>query len=115
MAQRIPTGCASADALATRVLFDEDNAPIGVEYLKGERPLPRPSRRPRREPASDAAGPRAREVILAGGAFNTPQLLMLSGIGPRAELRALGIACASICRASAATCRTATRSASSIA
>ena len=33
-----------------------------------------------------------REVVLAGGAINSPQLLMLSGIGPGAALRALGIA-----------------------
>jgi choline dehydrogenase len=32
-------------------------------------------------------------VILAGGAFNTPQLLKLSGIGPRAELERFGIRC----------------------
>ena len=32
-----------------------------------------------------------REVILAGGTYNSPQLLMLSGIGPADELRALGI------------------------
>jgi 4-pyridoxate dehydrogenase len=34
----------------------------------------------------------AREVILCGGVFNSPQLLMLSGIGPAAHLRAMGIA-----------------------
>ncbi|MBN2907564.1 MAG: GMC family oxidoreductase N-terminal domain-containing protein [Rhodobacteraceae bacterium] len=33
-----------------------------------------------------------REVVLAGGVFNTPQLLLLSGIGPEEELRAHGIA-----------------------
>ena len=32
-----------------------------------------------------------KEVILAGGAINTPQLLLLSGIGPRRELDAHGI------------------------
>lgn len=34
----------------------------------------------------------AREVLLCGGAINSPQMLMLSGIGPEAELRAHGIA-----------------------
>jgi choline dehydrogenase-like flavoprotein len=33
-----------------------------------------------------------REVILCGGAFQSPQLLMLSGIGPKAELKRHGIA-----------------------
>ncbi|HEY2906444.1 MAG TPA: GMC family oxidoreductase, partial [Vicinamibacterales bacterium] len=78
-------------ALATRVVFDDNNRAIGVEYLKGER-LYRAHAKP-----NDSAGERrtayaAREVVLAGGAFNTPQLLMLSGIGPRATLEAHGIA-----------------------
>ena len=34
-----------------------------------------------------------REVILSGGAVGSPQVLMLSGIGPRAELEAVGVPC----------------------
>ena len=77
-------------ALATRVLFDDSHRAVGIEYLKGEH-LYRADARP--DPASgEKREVRARrEVILAGGAFNTPQLLMLSGIGPRATLRRHGI------------------------
>ena len=63
-------------ALAARVEFDGRRA-TGVRYL-------------------DAAGNEQvvtarREVVLSGGAINSPQLLMLSGIGPADELKAHGI------------------------
>ena len=35
----------------------------------------------------------AKEVILSAGAIGSPQLLLLSGIGPRQELEAAGVAC----------------------
>jgi choline dehydrogenase-like flavoprotein len=78
------------DALATRVLFDSNDAASGVEYLKGQR-LYRAHPAPSDAPAERREVRARREVILCGGAFNTPQLLMLSGIGPAAELRAHGI------------------------
>jgi choline dehydrogenase-like flavoprotein len=78
------------DALATRVLFDGPNRAIGVEYLHGER-LYRAHRRPSGAPGERRQVRASREVILAGGAFNTPQLLMLSGIGPRPGLEPHGI------------------------
>ncbi len=79
------------DALATRVIFEGDRA-VGIEYLEGAS-LYRASARP--DVRKDAGEPRRllvrREVIVAGGVFNSPQLLMLSGIGPRAELERHGI------------------------
>ena len=78
------------NALATKILFDEKNRAVGVEYLKGERMYRAHYN------SSDQAGEKksvrvTREVILAGGAFNTPQLLMLSGVGPKDELKKHGI------------------------
>jgi 4-pyridoxate dehydrogenase len=63
-------------AHATRVLTRGTRA-TGVEYVNG---------------SGDTARVEAdREVILCGGAFNTPPLLMLSGIGPAAHLTDMGI------------------------
>lgn len=64
------------DALATRVLIEQGRA-VGVEFRRGGQ-LHRVRAR--------------REVILCGGAINSPQILMLSGIGPAAHLREMGIA-----------------------
>ena len=78
------------NALATRVLFDADGAACGVQYLKGPR-LYRAHALVNSEAGERRQVNARREVVLCGGAFNTPQLLMLSGIGPAADLRALGI------------------------
>lgn len=65
-----------ADATVLRVSFDGVRA-TGVDVVRAGR--------------SERIEARA-EVILAAGAFNTPQLLMCSGIGPAAHLREHGIA-----------------------
>ncbi len=62
-------------AHATRVLWTGRRV-TGVEYRQDGRTVRARARR---------------EVILCGGALNTPQLLQLSGIGPGADLRRLGI------------------------
>jgi choline dehydrogenase len=61
-------------AFVRRVLFEGTRA-VGVEYTRGGR-------------NHTAYGG---EVILAGGAFNSPQTLQVSGVGNAGELRALGI------------------------
>jgi choline dehydrogenase len=63
-------------AFVTKVLFDGTRA-IGVEYVRGR------DSSPKRAMAGD--------VVLCGGAINTPQLLQLSGVGNAAELEPLGV------------------------
>jgi choline dehydrogenase len=74
-ARRRPNLVIMPNALATRILFAGRRA-VGVEYQRnGAIHLAR------------ADG----EIILAGGAFNSPQLLQLSGLGPAELLRSHGI------------------------
>ncbi len=75
-AKRRPNLAVVANALATRILFSGRRA-VGVEYRQGD--------------ATHTAHANA-EVIVSGGAFNSPQLLQLSGLGPEKILRDLGIA-----------------------
>jgi len=63
-------------ALATRLRFDGRRV-VGLDYLSG---------------GETCVAHAEREVVLAGGVINSPQLLMLSGIGDPAELREHGIA-----------------------
>jgi choline dehydrogenase len=78
------------NALATRVILNDQRRAVGVEYLKGER-LYRAHAQPAGNAGVRCRAEATREVILAGGAFNTPQLLMLSGLGPAEELQRHGI------------------------
>jgi choline dehydrogenase len=89
-------------ALATRVVFepltsDRHNPrrkikAVGIQYLDGTHLYQAdPNATPPDSSIVLKTVRAKREIILAGGTFNTPQLLMLSGIGPAAELRSLGI------------------------
>ncbi len=74
-ALRRPNLTLFTEAAATRVLFDGQRA-VGVEFIQlGQRRVVRARR----------------EVVLCGGAVNSPQLLMLSGIGDREQLARHGI------------------------
>jgi len=63
------------NALASRILFEGKRA-VGVEYLQNG------------QTKTARAG---REIILSAGSINSPQLLQLSGVGPSALLKGLGI------------------------
>ncbi|HKV16517.1 MAG TPA: GMC family oxidoreductase N-terminal domain-containing protein, partial [Reyranella sp.] len=62
-------------ALVERIILDQNKA-MGVRY---------------RYNGQDEVARCSREIILAGGAVNSPQLLMLSGIGPADHLKSVGI------------------------
>jgi choline dehydrogenase len=74
-AEERPNLTVRTGALTTRVLVEAGRA-VGVEYRQGGRVHTVRA---------------AREVVLSGGAVNSPQLLMLSGIGPADHLRAVGV------------------------
>jgi choline dehydrogenase len=78
----------------TKIIFDNSTTTpraVGVEFLDGKHLY-------KASPLSGQAGlgtpgtaRASREVIISGGAYNSPQLLKLSGVGPRAELERFGI------------------------
>jgi choline dehydrogenase len=74
-ARRRPNLAIASNALASRILFSGRRA-LGVEYRQGDTTR-----------LAYANG----EVVLAGGTFNSPQLLQLSGLGPSSLLQSLGI------------------------
>ncbi|HEY2048840.1 MAG TPA: GMC family oxidoreductase N-terminal domain-containing protein [Caulobacteraceae bacterium] len=72
---RRPNLKVATDALATKIIFEGKRA-VGVEFIQG---------------GVKKHLKAAREVILAGGAINSPQLLQLSGVGPADLLAKNGI------------------------
>jgi choline dehydrogenase len=79
------------NALVTRVKIDpESRTASGVFYREGIR-LYRAAAQPYGRAEDEKFVGASREVILAGGVFNTPQLLMLSGIGDAQHLEQHGI------------------------
>lgn len=82
----------SINSLATRVLFDNGTScgstprATGVEYLQGKSLYKADARYTSSNKGTLKTARARKEVIVAGGAFNSPQLLMLSGIGPKEHL-----------------------------
>ncbi|KAH8661682.1 hypothetical protein BGZ60DRAFT_530630 [Tricladium varicosporioides] len=81
-------------SFATKIIFDTKGKTIkakGVEYLQGQSMY---AADPRFNATSKGTKKQVfarKEVIVSGGTFNSPQLLMLSGIGPKADLEKLKI------------------------
>jgi len=81
-------------SLVSNVTFDRSGArprATGVEWVDGPDLYQAAPRSDGNVPGVAHSIRVTREVVLSAGAFNTPQLLMLSGVGPRAELEQHGI------------------------
>ncbi|ORX91135.1 alcohol oxidase [Basidiobolus meristosporus CBS 931.73] len=81
------------DTLATKIILDEQNVAKGVEFQKGQylyKASPLSSNGNRKNATSGQVLAR-KEVIISAGTFNTPQLLMLSGIGDKEHLTEMNI------------------------
>lgn len=77
----------------TKVTFDETTTPpraTGVQFLDGQY-LYKASPKSRGATGTPGSATASREVIVAGGTYNSPQLLKLSGVGPKEELEQFDI------------------------
>ena len=74
-ARKRPNLRVETDALASRLLF-EGNRCVGVEFRQHGQPV---------------VARATKEVILSGGAVNSPHLLQISGVGPAAHLQKIGV------------------------
>ena len=81
-AERRPNLTVICGAQVTKVILEGGPGGLratGVEYRTGD--------------GATVVAEAAKEVILSAGAVGSPQILMLSGIGPKSELEAVGVAC----------------------
>ncbi|KAL5591117.1 hypothetical protein FOBRF1_014674 [Fusarium oxysporum] len=84
------------NSYASKVLFDKpkrsaSSRAVGIEYLEGKSIYQGDLRHNSSNVGTLRRAYATKEVILSGGSFNSPQLLLLSGIGPVADLKALNI------------------------
>jgi choline dehydrogenase len=70
-----PNLTVETNALTTRIIVENGRA-VGIEYVQGGQ---------KKQVYAD------REVIMSGGAYNSPQMLLLSGIGPADHLKSVGV------------------------